>query len=122
MKIRFTTDVKYDGGGIAAEARTFEAGKTYELSEGSAAHWIHRGKAVAADEPVTPVTKTITAPPADKSLTSPAREQGVQTKAGVRVEGEQGQPPETESSQPPADADDSAPPPAKAPGKKKRGR
>ena len=42
MKVRFTRDVKYDGGGIPADAREFKAGEVVDLNHASARHWMHR--------------------------------------------------------------------------------
>jgi hypothetical protein len=50
LKVKFTTDATYDGGGIPQDARVFKAGKTYEMDPDSAGHWVSRRKAVYASE------------------------------------------------------------------------
>lgn len=95
MKVIFTEDVSYDGGGHAQDARKFSKGSVEDLPEASARHWIHRHKAVAWAEGMEPVA-------------------GVQTQQESDAKPEEGKQPA------PAKAQSKAAAPAKEPLKSKR--
>ena len=67
--VTFVQDHRYDGGGVKGEARDFVAGRTYELPEPSAAHYVRQGRAVWAVGASTANAPPVAPPaPADKGM------------------------------------------------------